>query len=330
MTLKAVYTDTDDLDPTPGIEKLRAAGFEVIRLETHNSAEIVAAAKDADAILLGYAPLTEAMLAQMPKLQIVSLLSTGYDNVDVKAANDRGICIANIGATSAQEVSTHAFALILSMVRGIGTYKEVADRREWFKTPYPHIPPRLSQKKLGLVGFGNIGRSLSTYAKPIFEEIWFYDPAYAIGEVVNGAISKSLDEVLAESDVLSLHMPLMPATKHIFNDLTFAKMKRGVYIVNVSRGGLIDSAALVRALDSGIVKEAALDVLENEPPLVGDALLNHPNILITPHVAFLSEYSMSAYIDVQSENIVKWFNNQEVNNSVNGMRIKNEFWQRSN
>lgn len=322
MSLKAVYTDTDDLDPTPGIEKLRAAGFDVVRLETHNGAEILEAARDADALLLGYAPITAEMLAQMPKLQIVSLLSTGYDNIDVPAATERGICVANIGATSAQEVATHAFALILSMVRGIGTYKAVADRREWFKTPYPHIPPRLSQKKLGLVGFGNIGRSLATYALPIFESISFYDPAYAIGEVVNGAVSTSLDEVLASSDVLSLHMPLMPATKHIFNDTTFAKMKRGVYIVNVSRGGLIDSAALIRALDSGIVKEAALDVLESEPPAEGDALLKHPHVLITPHVAFLSEYSMSAYIDVQSENIVKWFSNQEVINSVNGMRNK--------
>ena len=141
-----------------------------------------------------------------------------------------GICIANIGATSAQEVATHAFALILSIVRGVNTYKEVADRREWFKTPYPHIPPRLSEKKLGLVGFGNIGRSLATYAHATFDEVWFYDPAYELGTEVNGAISKSLDDVLAYSDVLSLHMPLMTATKHIINEDAFAKMKRGIYI----------------------------------------------------------------------------------------------------
>ena len=322
MTLKAVYTDTDDLDPTAGIERLQAAGFEVLYLETHDPEKIVTAAMDADALLLGYAPITAAMLAKMEKLQIVSLLSTGYDNIDIKAATDREICVSNIGATSAEEVATHALALTLSISRGIETYREVAARREWFKTPYPFIPPRLSAKNLGVVGFGNIGRQFAKIAQPLFKSVSFYDPMVKIGEVINGVESKDLDSILQDCDVISLHLPLLPTTHHLFNDQTFGKMKKGSVIINVSRGGLIDPAALINALNSGQLLAAGLDVLESEPPIADDPLLSHPRVLITPHVAFLSDYSMSAYIDVQAENVMQWFEGKEVKNSVNGIRVK--------
>ncbi len=320
--LKAVYTDTDDLDPTAGIERLTAAGFEVLYLQTHDAEEIVAAAADADALLLGYAPITSGMLAKMEKLQIISLLSTGYDNIDISAATALEICVSNIGATSAEEVAIHALALTLSITRGIETYREVSARREWFKTPYPFIPPRLSTKKIGVVGFGNIGSQFAKIAQPLFESVSFYDPMIMLGVVINGIESKSLDNLLEDSDVISLHLPLLPETHHLFNEKTFAKMKKSSVIINVSRGGLIDPAALVRALDSGQLSAAGLDVLESEPPAIDDPLLTHSRVLITPHVAFLSEYSMSAYIEVQAENILQWFSGKEVKNCVNGIKVK--------
>ena len=322
MSLKAVYTDTDDLDPAPGIEVLRAAGFEVIRLETHDSELIVEAASDADALLLGYAALTEPMLARMNKLQIISLLSTGSDNVDLPAATAKGVCVANIGATSAQEVATHALALTLSLARGLDIYRQAADRREWFKTPYPHVPPRLSTRHLGLLGFGNIGRRFAAMAKPLFGSISFYDPTIALGEVIDGAISTSLESVVSESDFISLHMPLTSQTKHLLLRSTFGLMKKGVVLINVSRGGLIDSAALLEALDSGILSAAGLDVLESEPPDYNDPTLSHPKILVTPHVAYLSDYSIEAYIKVQASNVLQWFGGEEVSNSINGIRSK--------
>lgn len=322
MMLKAVYTDTDDLDPTAGTKKLESAGFEVLHLQTHNAEEIVAATVDADALLLGYAPISAEMLKQMKKLQIVSLLSTGYDNIDIETATSLKICVSNIGATSVEEVATHALALTLTLSRGIETYREVVSRREWFKTPYPFIPPRLSNKKLGVIGFGNIGRQFARIAQPLFASVAFYDPMVKVGDVSNGFESKSLDELLADSDVISLHLPLMPQTHNLFNDKTFAQMKNGSIIINVSRGGLIEPAALLRALNTGKIASAGLDVLEVEPPAADDPLLAHPRVLITPHIAFLSEHSISAYIDVQAENILQWFRGDEVKNSVNGIRVK--------
>ena len=322
MSLKAVYTDTDDLDPAPGVRKLQEMGFEVITLETHDPEVIARNAADADALLVGYAPISAQTLKRMEKLQIVSLLATGYDNIDVAAATARGICVANIGSTSTEEVATHALALMLSLLRGIGTYKEVAGRREWFKTPYPHVPPRLSELKLGLIGFGNIGRRLATLANPLFREIIFYDPQIPAGVTLNGALFLSLQEVLAESDVLSLHLPLTDQTHHLIDSAAFFKMKKGVYLINVSRGGLINPTALEAALDSKIVLAAGLDVLETEPPTELDRIWLHPKVLITPHVAFLSQYSIGAYIDVQSENVVQWFSGKEVKYTINGIGIK--------
>ena len=322
MKLKAVYTDTDDLDPAPGVRKLQEMGFEVVTLETHDPEVIAREAADADALLLGYAPISADTLGRMEKLQIVSLLGTGYDNIDVAAATKRGICVANIGSTSAEEVATHALSLMLSLVRGIETYREVANRREWFKTPYPHVPPRLSELKLGLIGFGNIGKRLAAMASPLFGEILFYDPQIPSGSTLHGAHSRSFDEVLAESDVLSLHLPLTDQTHHIFDSAAFSQMKQGVYLINVSRGGLIDPDALVAALDAGTVLAAGLDVLEAEPPRESDPIWAHPKVLITPHVAFLSRYSIAAYIDVQSENVAQWFSGNEVKNTINGIGFR--------
>jgi D-3-phosphoglycerate dehydrogenase len=151
MSRLAVYTDTDDLDPSAGIELLKLAGFEVVRLETHDASEIAAAAKGAAALLVGYANISKDLIDQLTSLEVISMLSTGTDNVDVQALADRNISLVTLGALPAEEVATHTLAITLAMLRGIDKFAAAAQRLEWFKTPYPVVPPRLSQLKLGIL-----------------------------------------------------------------------------------------------------------------------------------------------------------------------------------
>jgi len=310
MNRLAVYTDTDDLDPAAGIELLRGAGFEVVRLETHNEEEIVKAAVHAHALLVGYANISKSLIDKLSALEIVSMLSTGTDNVDTAALKSRGIQLRTLGALPAQEVATHTLALTLSMLRGVDQFAAAAQRLEWFKTPYPVIPPRLSELTFGVLGFGRIGELVGTYAAPFFKSVSFHDPV-----VTKHADTRfkpcSFDELLVSSDVLSINIPATPQNKHLFNAAMFSKMKKGSYLVNASRGSLVDSVALAAALASGHLSGAALDVIDGEPAKADNPLLNNPKVLLTPHVAYLSQFTQKAYITVQAQNVIDFFSGKQ-------------------
>lgn len=304
MSRLAVYTDTDDLDPSAGIELLKLAGFEVVRLETHDAAEIVAAAKGAAALLVGYANISKDLIDQLPELEVVSMLSTGTDNVDTKALADRNIALVTLGALPAEEVATHTLAITLAMLCGVDKFAAAAQRLEWFKTPYPVVPPRLSTLKLGVLGFGRIGQLVAKYAAPIFGSVIFHDPFVAPKSEFK---SVSFDELIAQSDVLSINIPATPENKHMFSKDLFAAMKPGSYLVNASRGSIVDSDALAAALSGGHLAGAALDVIDGEPAQSDNPLLNNPKVLLTPHVAYLSQFTQKAYITVQAQNVIDFF-----------------------
>jgi D-3-phosphoglycerate dehydrogenase len=306
MSRLAVYTDTDDLDPAAGIELLTKAGFEVIRLETHNEDEIVKAARNAHALLVGYATITKSLINKLESLEIVSMLSTGTDNIDTQALHDRSIQLRTLGALPAQEVATHTLALTLSMLRGVDKFAAAAQRLEWFKTPYPVIPPRLSELNFGVLGFGRIGELVGTYAAPFFKSVSFHDPVVTKSSDPR-FMSRSFDELLATSDVLSINIPATAQNKHLFNAAMFSKMKKGSYLVNASRGSLVDSVALAAALKSAHLSGAALDVIDGEPARADNPLLNNPKVLLTPHVAYLSQFTQKAYITVQAQNVIDFY-----------------------
>jgi len=310
MSRLAVYTDTDDLDPAAGIELLKAAGFEVVRLETHNPAEIVAAARNAQALLVGYAQITKELIDQLESLEVVSMLSTGTDNVDSAALAERGIALVTLGALPAEEVATHTVAITLSMLRGVAPFADAAKRLEWFKTPYPVVPPRLSELKLGILGFGRIGQLVGTYAASMFGSVMYHDPFLPSAPGAN-FLSRSFDELIRESDVLSINIPATAQNKHLFNAELFAAMKPGSYLVNASRGSIVDSHALAAALASGHLAGAALDVIDGEPAESNNPLVNNPKVLLTPHVAYLSEFTQKAYITVQANNVIDFYNGKK-------------------
>lgn len=301
----AVYTDVDDLDSSPGVAALESAGFDVVVLETRDSADIVEAARAATALLVGYAPITSAMIAAMPELRIIALLSMGTDGVDVAAATDRGIWVCHIRDVATAEVATHAWMLTLALVRGLPFFQAAVRSGDWLDRP-ERLPRRLSDLTLGLVGLGRIGTAFAGLAAGHVAGVVAYDPFVPNDQAPQSVRRSSLADVVSAADVLSLHLPLTPDTHHLIDAELLTAMKQGAFLVNVSRGGLVDSSALVRALRTGHLAGAALDVLESEPPAADDPLLELPNLLLTPHIGYLSESSARAYIDSQAENVVTW------------------------
>ncbi|MET3806871.1 D-3-phosphoglycerate dehydrogenase [Nakamurella sp. UYEF19] len=308
----AVYTDVDDLDAAPGVETLMAAGLDVVVLETRDPDVILAAAAGATALLVGYAPVTAAMLEAMPVLRVISLLSMGSDGIDVPAATQRGIWVANITDVATAEVATHAWALTLSLVRCLPFFQTGAQTTTpdgadagWLARP-DRLPRRLSDLTVGLIGLGRIGTAFAAMAAGQVGSIIAHDPFVCDGSWPAGVQPAALDDVVATADILSLHVPLTDETRHLVNADLLSRLKFGSYLVNVSRGGLVDSTALAASLCAGHLAGAALDVLDVEPPPADHPLLGLPNVILTPHIGYLSDVTVRAYIDHQAANVVSW------------------------
>ncbi|MBS9373077.1 C-terminal binding protein [Rhodococcus sp. B50] len=308
----AVYTDLDDLDPSEGIALLEAEGFEVRVLETRDPDTIAAAAADASALLVGYAPVDAELLDRLPRLGIVSMLSRGYDSVDIDAANARDVWVATVGDVASTEVATHTWALALAAVRRLDFFA-LSGPRGWLDRP-TYAPRRLADVTFGLVGVGRIGSEVAALAAGSVGAILGYDRAGR--DLPAGVTSASLADVVAQSDVVSIHLPLDDSTEKLFDADLLATMRPGSWLINVSRGGIVDSDALADALDSGHLAGAALDVLDVEPPLPGDRLAEHPNVLLTPHVAYLSDRTAREYIRMQATNVVEWYRTGAPSHSV--------------
>ncbi|MEV5832042.1 C-terminal binding protein [Nocardia sp. NPDC052112] len=299
----AVYTDLDDLDPGPGIAVLETAGFEVRVLETRDPDTIAAAAADATALLVGYAPIDANLLARLPRVRIVSMLSHGYDTIDIDAATASGIWIATVGGIATAEVATHTWALALAAVRRLDFFT-LHGRRGWLDRPASG-PRRLSEITVGLVGVGRIGAKVAELAAGSVASILGHD--HSGRAMPAGVTAASLTEVVANADLVSIHLPLDPSTARLFDADRIGRMRPGSWLINVSRGGIVDSTALADALDSGHLAGAALDVLDAEPPAAGDRLAEHPNVLLTPHVAYLSDATARDYVLTQARNVVRWY-----------------------
>lgn len=302
-----MYTKNDDTDFSAGIALLERAGFEVRVVDSDDQQEIIDGAADALALLIGYAEIDRRVIESLPNLRLVSLMSMGFNNVDLDAANERGVWVTNIPGAATEEVATHALALMLHAVRQFGFYTETANAVDWNSRLEP-APWRLSEQKLGVLGLGKIGRKFIELAQPLFGEVIGYDPMLPETEEVAGMLAEfgvrraSLEEVRAEANVLSLHMPLTPETESLVDAEFIAGMPKRALLVNVSRGGLIDSQALADAVRSGRLSGAALDVLEEEPPRADHPLLGVDGVVITPHVAYYSEFTDAEYVRIQAQN----------------------------
>jgi D-3-phosphoglycerate dehydrogenase len=278
----------DDL-PASALDLLRAeTGWTIDAQSARSTADLLAAVADADALMVRSATKVDAqLLAAAPRLRIIARAGTGVDNVDVAGASARGILVVNAPGANSISVAEHACALMLALARSVPAADRAMKERRWEKRQF--LGTELRNKTLGVVGLGRIGQEVAYRAQSFGMQVIAHDP-FISTEIAErqGARLVSLDDLCREADYVTLHIPSTPETRHLFNDDRFARCKHGVRLVNTARGDLIDEQALRRAIESGIVAGAALDVFEREPP-VDWALATLPQVVGTPHIAASTE-----------------------------------------
>lgn len=264
----------------------------LVAFKTSTPEEFVREARDCDALLNTYSgPITAAVMAELPRCKIIARYGIGVDTIDLDAATDAGIIVTNNPTYCIDEVAEHAMAMILDCVRKISFYDRRVRSGEWAVPPGKPIA-RLAGSTLGLVGFGNIARRVAVRARAFDMRVIFADPFVDNASVPTGCTKMPLEDVLAQADILSLHPPLNPKTRGMIDDAALALMKPSAFLVNVSRGPIIDTAALVRALDARRIAGCALDTTDPEPLPAVHALRGRENVVITPHSAWYSEQAM--------------------------------------
>ena len=277
---------------------------------------IIAAAGDASVILAVVTPLPRAVFEALPKLRLISFPGIGVDMVDLEAACEHGVWVSNVPTANLTEVATHALGMTLAMIRHLPFYDRDMRAGRWdYQAPGPLRRP--STLTLGIAGLGNIGRIFANFAAPVFGGIVGYDPYVPAAAWPDGVERvEHLAALLGRADAVSLHMPLTGDNHNLIDAEALAAMKPGAYLVNVSRGGLVDLDALLAALDAGHLAGAALDVFPEEPMPAGHPVMSHPRTLLSPHTAF---YSLEADEELRLgsiENIIAWQRNGRPNHVV--------------
>ena len=290
MSTKIVITDCDFIEDE--WERTQLAGeAEVVYGNCRTEQEVIDLASDADAMLIQYAPITRGVIESLRKCRAISRYGIGVDTIDISAATENGIYVTNVPDYCVDEVSDHACALILAIVRGVPLLDRTVRRGQWDVSLAAPIYA-CSRMVLGVVGLGKTARRTIEKIKPFGFEILVFDPFVSEDQVAaTGAQKVGLDELLTRSDVVSLHAPLTAETRHMMGSAQFALMKNTALLVNTSRGGLVDEGALLSALENHQLGGAALDVLETEPIKADHPLLRCEQVIVTPHAAYYSETS---------------------------------------
>jgi D-3-phosphoglycerate dehydrogenase len=300
----------------PAREVLSAIDAELQLASEPKPEPILALAHDADAVLVTYAKITGDMIRQMSRCRIISRFGIGVDNVDLEAATAAGIVVTKVPDYCIDEVSDHTMALLLSAVRKIPFANRQVHSGEW---RMPAVVPihRLRDRVLGLVGFGRIPQLVAPKARAFGLRVVAYDP-FVPDEVFESADVAKVDfpSLLRISDYVSIHSPLVPETRGLFNADAFRQMKPTAYLVNTARGPIIDEAALAAALDAKQISGAALDVMTQEPP-TGSPLVGRDDVIITPHTSFYSEESLIELQTKAAQEVVRVLTGQPVRNPVN-------------
>ncbi|SEO71500.1 D-2-hydroxyacid dehydrogenase [Nitrosovibrio sp. Nv6] len=271
--------------------------------------QIVSQLQRATIAIINKVGLSEEILAQLPRLKMVAIAATGYDAIDIAACRKRGIAVANIRNYAIHTVPEHVFAMVLALRRNLLAYRQEIEQGAWQKSEqfclFTHEIGELFGATMGIIGEGAIGRGTAAIARGFGMRVLF---AYHASSKKKDVVLTPLDQVLAESDVLSLHCPLSAATRDMIGIDELRKMKRSALLINTARGGLVNEAALVQALDEGLIAGAGFDVLTTEPPTNGNPLLDlhRPNFILTPHIAWAAAEAMQFLADQLVDNIEAW------------------------
>jgi glycerate dehydrogenase len=271
--------------------------------------EIVSRLEGADVAIVNKVPMRAPTLERLPDLKMIAVAATGYDVVDVPYCKAHGIAVANIRNYAVHTVPEHAFMMILALRRSLLAYREDVQNGVWNKSDqfcfFTHPIGDLHGSTLGIIGEGAIGQGTAAIGRAFGMKVLFADHP---PPKVEGVSFTPHEEVLAQSDVISLHCPLMPSTRNLIDLAAFRKMKRTAILINTARGGLVDEGALIQALDEGLIAGAGFDVLTVEPPKNGHPLLDvrRPNFILTPHIAWASDGAMQFLADQLIDNIESW------------------------
>jgi len=293
-----VITDSD-LASREDERVLREAGLTIVRLQAKTEAEVVAglAEADPDALIVQWAPVSAAALEAAPRCRFISRLGIGYDMINVAAATERGVAVANTPDYCVDEVVAHTLAMALGLLRGLGRFDAAVRAGQWSAAvPYPRAC-RPSEATIGVIGVGRIGARVARQAQALGFGVLACDPYVAAvrgeGEAAGGVPLTALEDLLRRSDLVTLHAPLTDETRHLIRTETIGLMRPGALLVNTCRGGLVDEAALAGALRGGQLAGAALDVFETEPLPGASPLRSLPNVLLSPHAAWYSPASLA-------------------------------------
>jgi D-3-phosphoglycerate dehydrogenase len=288
--LKIVITDYRFPDVDQERSAVQAAGGTLVTGQATNVEQVAELCRDADGVLTVRAPLTKRAIAAMQRCRIIVRYGIGVDTVDIAAATERGIMVANVPDYCLDEVSDHALTLLLMLSRQMLPAISLAREDTWAVAKISP-PQRLRGQTCGLIGCGRIGSLLAGKVAALGMSVIIHDPYLSEARAREmGAELVSLDALLVRADFISLHAPLNETTHHVLGEAAFARMKKTTSIINTARGGLIDEAALLAALDAGKLSGAALDVLESETAVtpIRSALVRHAKIIVTAHTAWLS------------------------------------------
>lgn len=285
------------------VQKLEAMGHTFTAFaKDPDPAVQVSRSKDADAVMLANMPLSPLVVEQSPNLKFIDVAFTGVDHIPVEAAKQRGIVISNASGYATQAVAELCLSFMIQLLRNTA---QTEQRLRSSGTKDGLVGHLLTGKTVGIVGAGVIGKRVAALCKAFGCTVL----AYNRSTVSDPAIDKQvpLTELLAQSDIVSLHCPLTPDTQGLIGAEQLKQMKKSAYLINTARGGVVDSQALAQALAGGDIAGAACDVFENEPPLSSDhPLLHSPNTIVTPHIAFASAESMEQRAGIVFDNLFAW------------------------
>ena len=286
---------------------LRAIDPGLVTYDATAPERVVERAKDAEILLVNKVKLTREVLEQLPALRYVGVLATGYDNVDCAAAREKGVVVTNVPGYSTDSVAQLVFALLLELCHQTGHHSDTVKAGRWANQPYycywdsPLI--ELAGKTMGIFGLGKIGRRTAQIAQAFGMKVIACSRTV---KDVPGVTWVGFDELLRESDVLSLSSPLTDQTRGLINKDALSKMKKTAFLINTSRGGLLVEQDVREALDAGVIAGAAVDVLSTEPPKADNPLIGAKNIVITPHIAWATTEARTRLLEIVRGNIAAW------------------------
>jgi len=318
---KVAITDAEYMSHEPERRVLSKLNVDLVKFQCKTEDDVIRNCGDADAILNQYAPITRRVIENLRNVKVIVRYGIGVDNVDVEAATERGIFVANV-IYDICDVADHTVALMLSLVRKIPWAYEGVKEGTWdWKTLHPIT--RIRGKTVGIIGFGRVGREVAKRIRSFGTNVIAYDPYVPLEVFERNDVKKvGLEEILEQSDIITVHVALTNETYHMIGREQLRKMKSTAILINASRGAVIDEEALYKALKEGWIAGAALDVLEKEPPDKDNPLLKLDNIIITPHMAWYSVGSLTEIQTKAAEEVARVLNGQVPVNLVNKEVLK--------